>query len=220
MAGGNSNHLKTFIQLRGGIAIHNPMSDPMVPGGAYGTLGFVGTSNGADRWLVSCYHVLCRKNENFPVGVSEPIFHPVSQFQPAPIATVSADRASRELDCAAALVFNPSLLIGQILGIGQLMPPVAPMLGMRVLKSGAETGVTEGFIVKIAGDDVEIAPFGFGTDYELSEGGDSGALWIDASTHAPVALHYRGSDRGTPERAYGKAIQSVLNRLGLSVVIE
>jgi hypothetical protein len=221
MPGGNSNHIRTYARLRGGIAIHNPNADASVPGGAYGTLGFIGTSDGADRWLVSCYHVLCRKNADFPPGAIEPIFHPVSQFEPAPVAVVSDARANRQLDCAAALLLIPGMALGQILGIGKLADPSAPAVGMRVIKSGAETGVTEGLIVKIVGDEVEIAPLGYTvkpTEYELSEGGDSGSLWIDAATSAPVAMHYRGSDRDTPERAFAKAILPVLNTLQLRVV--
>src|SRR6266404_2485084 len=180
MPGGNSNHIRTYSLLRGGIAIHNPNSDPDVPGGAYGTVGFIATSNGADRWLVSCYHVLCRKNADFPPGTTEPIYHPFSQLQPATVATVSADRANRGLDCAAAQVLGQGLAIGQILGIGTLAAPVPPVVGMRVIKSGAETGVTEGHIVKLVDTEVEIAPLGLPKEYELSEGGDSGSLWIDA----------------------------------------
>jgi hypothetical protein len=218
MPGGNANHIRIYAQLRGGIAIHNPNADPSVPGGAYGTLGFIATADGADRWLVSCYHVLCRKNADFPPGVVEPVFHPVSQFQPAPVALVAGDRANRQLDCAAAFLLSPGMAFGQILGIGRLSDPAGPALGMRVIKSGAETGVTEGCIVKIVGDEVEIAPLGYPSQYELSEGGDSGSLWIDAATYAPIAMHYRGSDRGTPERAFAKCILPVLNALQLRIV--
>jgi hypothetical protein len=217
MAGGNTNHTRLFSTLRGGIAVHNPNSDANVPGGAYGTLGFIATSNGTDRWIVSCYHVLCRKGDEMPAGVVEPIFHPFSQLQPSPVATVSNDRASRDLDCAAASIVS-GRAVGEILGIGTLAPASDPALGMRVIKSGAETGVTEGRIVNLTNTEVEISPLGLPDDYELSEGGDSGSLWIDAATLSPVALHYKGSDRGTPERAFGKPIKVVLEALRLRIL--
>jgi hypothetical protein len=111
------------------------------------------------------------------------------------------------------------MAMGEILGIGKLSQPVVPTIGMRVLKSGAETGVTEGRIIKVTAEEVEIAPPGMLPGYELSEGGDSGSIWVDAATNSPVALHFKGSDRGTPERAYGRPIQAVLDALGVQVVI-
>ncbi len=149
MSGGNSNHILAYSALRGGIAIHNPLSDPNVPGGAYGTLGFIGTSDGSDRWGVSCYHVLCRKNGILGDDTIEPIYHPVSQLRPAPVAVVSGKRASATLDCAAARVNDGVASHGQILGIGRLAAVSNPQLGKRVVKAGAETGVTEGVIVNI-----------------------------------------------------------------------
>lgn len=142
MPGGNSNYIRAFTALRGGIAVHNPLCDPSTPGGSYGTIGLIATSDGEDRWIVSCYHVLCRKGENFPAGRTEPVYHPVSQLQPTPIAYVSDAKANRELDCAAAKIIASSQAVGDILGIGKLAAPADPAIEMRVLKSGAETGVT------------------------------------------------------------------------------
>jgi len=222
MVGGNGNHIRTFLSLRGGIAIHNPNSDPAVPGGAYGTLGLLATADGADRWIISCYHVLCRKRADFPAATIEPVFHPFSVLRLAPVATVAGERANRELDCAAAQLLDPAAAVNEILGIGKIIAaPAEPTLGMRVLKSGAETGVTEGRIVKISANEFEIAPLGYTRnegEYELSEGGDSGAVWVDSSTHAPVGLHCRGSDRGTAERAFAKPFGDVLQALGLRLI--
>ena len=154
MFGGNNNHTRTFALLRGGLAIHNPLSDSSVAGGAYGTIGFIGTSDGEDRWVVSCYHVLCRKGEDFPKGANEPIFHPVSQIRPSPVGFVTDERVDRALDCAAARVINPALSIGQLLGAPLLEGPIEAQVGMRVIKSGAETGVTEGRITRVVSDQI------------------------------------------------------------------
>jgi hypothetical protein len=216
MFGGNTNHILPYSALRGGISVHNPLADTSCPGGSNGTLGFVGTSDGKDRWIVSCYHVLCRMTGAFPNSSSEAIYHPFSQIKPTPVATVTDARADQNLDCAAALVHDGVPVQSDVLGIGRLADPTDPQLGRRVIKAGAETGVTEGVIVRILTDDVEIAPvFSASANYLLSAGGDSGALWVDASTYEPVALHYRGSD--SPRRAFARKLLPVLAALRLSI---
>lgn len=213
MSAAISNHTLMYAPVRGGVAIQNPAI------GNFGTAGFVATSDGNDRWIVSCYHVLCRASGEMPQNSPEPIFYPFDLARRNPIGLASTDRADKELDCAAALV--PSrLALGQILGIGRLAAPAQPAVGMRVLKSGAVTGVTEGFILKVTETEIEVAPFGMPERYELTEEGDSGALWVDADTHAPVALHFRGSRPQTPERAFARPIQNVLDTLKLQLFIE
>lgn len=217
MAGGNANHLRRFRALRGGTAIHNPSSDPAVPGGAYGTLGFIATGDGTDRWAVSCYHVLARKGADFPAGASEPIFHPYRLFDGTPIAVMTDEKLDRVLDCAAARILHPEACTSELLGLGALAAPSEPSVGMRVLKSGAETGVTEGRVIRVAGDEFEIAAVGMPDEFDLSEGGDSGSLWVDAETLSPVGLHFRGNERGTAERAFARKINVVLAVLGLKM---
>jgi hypothetical protein len=151
-----------------------------------------------------------------PDKAIEPIYHPFSQLQPAPIATITTQRSDSVLDCAAALVHDGVPSQAEILGIGRLAPPAEPVLGRRVLKAGAETGVTEGVIVNVFSDEIEIAPvFSASSNYLVSAGGDSGALWVDATSYEPLALHYRGSDRGFPQRAFGHKIQLILDTLKL-----
>lgn len=203
---------RVYRPLRGGIAIQNPVVKNL------GTLGCVATSDGADRWIVSCYHVLCRLNGVFPPGATEPICQPYDIRDPNPVAFISDARIDAILDCAAALVPNGAA-IGEILGISKLSAPIPAITGMRVIKSGAETGITEGRVVSVAGNEVEIAPLGLPADYDLSEGGDSGAIWIDAASNAPIALHYKGSEWGTPTRAFGKSMTAVLNQLNLRLLV-
>jgi hypothetical protein len=212
MASGIFNHTLMYEPLRGGVAVQNPVV------GNYGTCGCIATSDGADRWIVSCYHVLCRLNGDMPQGAEEPIFYPLDLSRLNPLAMASMQRANRAMDWAAALVLGPAL--GEILGIGRLSPPAAPILGMRVIKSGAETGVTEGRILRVTQSEVEIGPPGILPQYQLSEGGDSGAVWVDAATLAPVALHFKGSDWGTPERAFARPLQMVLDDLGLTLIVD
>lgn len=72
-----------------------------------------------------------------------------------------------------------------ILGIGTPTAPIPPATGMRVIKSGRSTEITEGIISSVTGGKVEITlrP-GYPDAYALSEPGDSGAVWLDRSTLA------------------------------------
>jgi hypothetical protein len=86
---------------------------------------------------------------------------------------------------------------------------------MRVIKSGVATGITEGTVRTIIGTDVVIEiPPPFPAEYDLSEQGDSGALWVTRDTRAPVALHRSGNDTGQ-ERATATPISAVLQTLNL-----
>lgn len=207
-----SNSWLTFPVLRGGVRVHNPKSTPT--GGTLGTLGFIGVDSSGQRWLVSCYHVLCRMTGAFPAGATEFIYHPDSLSSTLPIAIQTDAKIDEALDCAAARLIGSSE--PQIHAIGKLNKPVDPVIGMRVIKSGASTGVTEGHIVGITGD-IEIAPIAHVDKYDLSEGGDSGALWVDADTMSPVALHYLGSEGSGAERAFAKPIKAILASLQLEI---
>ena len=101
-----------------------------------------------------------------------------------------------------------------------LTPAVCPtvkVIRFR-LSSGSETGVTQGVISAVIGDKVTIdqAP-GFPRDYDLSQMGDSGALWVERTKFAPVALHTAGNNAGR-EQAFGVALPAVLAALGLRLL--
>src|SRR6185295_9986392 len=105
-----------------------------------------------------------------------------------------------------------------VLELPPLAAPTAPVVGMHVVKSGSETGVTQGVISAVIGDKVTIdqAP-GFPRDYDLSQMGDSGALWVERTKFAPVALHTAGNNAGR-EQAFGVALPAVLATLGLRLL--
>lgn len=165
---------------------------------------------------MSCYHVFCRTDDSpFPDG--EPIYQPIDGEPDALVARVAADHADPVLDCAAARVVDGVATVLEIFGLGKTSVPIDPAVGMRVVKSGVATGITEGVIRGIAGDRVTIAvPDGFPSQYELTHGGDSGALWLERDTRAPVALHTRGNDTGE-ELAFGAPILRVLSSLRISL---
>jgi hypothetical protein len=203
----------SYRPLRGGVAIANPenASEP-------GTLGLIATSDGDDRWIVSCYHVLARSGGGgFAAG--EPIFQPYRSPVSQPVAETVTGRADPGIDCMAARVFLGVETTSEIVGLGPLQAPIEPVRGMRVLKSGIETGVTEGVVRSVDGDRVVIAvPPGFPERYDLSGRGDSGAVWVLRESGAPVALHIAGNDTGQ-EIAFGRRMTRVLEVLGLLAVL-
>jgi len=176
------NHRLPFRPLRGGIEIFNPVVNEV------GTLGFVamGAAGGTRRWLVSCYHVLVGGPNCRPVP-GETVLQ--SATDPNPVAHVDADRTDPDLDCAAAIIEPAAGWVAEILGLGPLGTPAAPVPGMRIIKSGATTGITEGIVESVNGDDLIIAHTpGFDPNYDLALDGDSGSLWLTRDGLSPVAL--------------------------------
>jgi hypothetical protein len=212
MPANNLNTVLAYRPLKAGIAVQNPVVRQI------GTIGLIATADGNDRWIVSCYHVLCRFNGVFPAGGREPIFQPFETDDTNPVAEIDGSRADRQLDCAAALIGDVPT-VSQIFGIGQLSQPSDAVVGMRVIKCGADTGVTEGSVAKISNGSVEILATGSSPDYQLSGPGDSGAAWVDANTGAPVALHTGGSAFEPGKRALAVPMVTVLRALGLNALI-
>lgn len=204
-----SNHHLRYRPLRAGIGIWNPLfREP-------GTLGCFGDDVAGDRWLISCYHVLCRNNAA-PFAPGEPIHQPTVSSVLATVANLDTAKANRTDDYAAAKLVPGIASTSEILSIGTVSPAVSPAVGMQVLKSGATTGVTEGRITAMMGNLIAIEPDpSFPSDYHLCDGGDSGAVWIQKQTGAAVGLHL-GSPR--PGEARAIAMTAVLTGLGLTLV--
>lgn len=197
------NHQLLYRPLRGGIRIYNPaVNEP-------GTLGFIATADGRDRWIVSCHHVLCGGPS------SEAIYQPIDEPENI-VAFTDPARSRADLDCAAARVADAVDAVPELLGIGTPTLPAAPEEGMLVIKSGAATGVTEGVITEVRAGRVEIEPAGLPEEYQLSDAGDSGALWVVKGSLAPVALHQGGSARPRCF-AYGIPVLDVLRELKLAM---
>jgi hypothetical protein len=209
----NQNHLLAFRPLKGGIAVQNPVVQQI------GTIGLIGTSDGNDRWIVSCYHVLCRMNAAYPIGMQEPIFQPYQDDDQLPVAMVDVTRSNEDLDCAAAQIVATASL-SEIFGVGHLRPPEEPVVGMRVLKSGADTGITEGRITSLVNDVVQVDATGMSPEYRLNGPGDSGAVWVNAANNAPVALHQRGDPFNIGTRGFAMPIRKILAALGLEGCVD
>lgn len=175
-----ANHLHPFRPLVAGAGILNPVS------GFPGTLGFLAVHAASlQQYLVSARHVL--------IGAASVDGEPVFQSRPADgaVAAVELARSDVGLDCAAAALAPGVGADDGVLGIGRVGPPLVPVVGMRVLKSGMSTGVTEGVVGSVQNQTVRIdLPPGFPATYQLSGPGDSGALWVERDTRRAVALHH------------------------------
>jgi hypothetical protein len=198
-----ANHRCAFRPLRGGTLIFQP--DSMEAG----TLGIVLTSDGVDRWLLTCHHVLARKDHTFVA--TDSVLQPDAGA--GAIASMAAAVGDALLDCVAVPVLLPSS--DEVMGIGRPAPVKPPAVGMRVVKSGWKTGISEGRIRQVNGTEVviELLP-GFPADYLLAGAGDSGAVWFESGTLAPIALHKRESAVG-PHLAFATEFGAVLGAVGL-----
>lgn len=205
-----ANYLQKYTTIRGGIEI-------APPDGRRGTLGMLLTSDGADRWLVSCCHVL---------GVGTPpvvtpgrrICQPAFAEESTPIAATNGARTSGNLDCAAGRLLDSLPYLDEILGIGRVGQPIDAVVGMRLVKAGAGTGVTEGWVddIDANGEIIIRLPPDVPKTCKLSHEGDSGAVWVSLYDRRPVALHREGNVDGVPF-AIGIPFAEVCRRLGLRV---
>ena len=180
-----ATHDGQFRPLLGGIGVYNPQS-----GAGMGTLSVVLTDDQGARFVLSCYHVLCRKGAQ-AAPPPETIYQPLDPFG---IARSVPGMSDSGLDSALAKInADVGFLRRSILGIGLLGDPVVPVVGMAVIKSGYETGVTEGVITQVSTDKVEVGvPSGFSSNYILNAAGDSGAVWVTKDGAQPVAMHTGG----------------------------
>ncbi len=174
-----------------------------------GTIGAVVIDRATgDSLVLSNHHVFVRSRANGARGdwVTQPGTTAVGDR----IARVL--RSNRELDCAVAQLGNQREASRGIVGIpGGVTGVVPPAIGMRVIKSGAKTGRTEGVIDGVGTHELSIVPASSGG--ELTKKGDSGALWLEASSHAAVGLHFAGEKPGQREQASAKHMTKVAETL-------
>jgi hypothetical protein len=203
-----------FRPVRPGSRILNPQC------GTPGTLGVLAFDSQHRTWVVSCRHVLLRPSE---IG-DEELVGPEAIYQPGPeaadghIADSDVTRQSRELDCAAAILCPDVVFDPRLLGLDASPgAPIAARSGMRVLKSGAQTGVTRGVVRSLQGDTIRIVLSNSEpANTVLSRAGDSGAVWLEEDTLSPVGLHRRGNAFGA-QFALASPMDEVLAVLGLRI---
>lgn len=179
-----------------------------------GTLGLIAKDAAGAAWMVSCYHVLCEVDLKAYVK-DEAIFQPAAVVAGNQIAVTRKAKADAVLDCAAAQVQAGIKVSNEVLGIGAIPGVAAAVVGMRVIKSGGESGITEGIVSAVDGKAITIEIIdGYPDDYELSDRGDSGSAWLELGTHKAVGLH----NSGNVGEATAAPMQSVLDSLGLKLI--
>lgn len=201
-----------YRPLVSGVRIVNEIT------GIPGTLGCIGVDVAGNTWIVSADHVLGRPRQSPDVaGNDEPIFQSTLALGGGIVARTRTGKMNRALDFAAAIIVpnidvSPSVL--------ELVDPLQrtadAVVGMRVVKSGAETGVTIGIVSEMTDSLITIvSPPIVPDDYVLSDRGDSGAIWLDAATGRAIGMHFSGRNGDT---AYARPLAVVLGALELRLL--
>ncbi len=147
---------------------------------------------------------------------------------------------SNVVDCAVAEILPDieffagwtEALPGVVMGVREL---TVDDLERPVKKAGRTTGVTEGRITSVDLDRLrvnmgsrtspKIAQFSdqievTGVDgADFSTSGDSGSLIVDTTGRAVALLFAGGTDRDGIDRTYANRIETVLSKLGVSLVL-
>jgi endonuclease G len=146
------------------------------------------------------------------------------------VATLAGNAMAQGLDAAVATLTDTRALVNSQLYLGPVTGVARPQIGMRLTKSGRRTGVTDGIITGVDGltklqygnqtrlirGVMRIEPTTSGA--RVSDRGDSGAWWLDDTTHAVVGLHFAGKTR--PDVGLAMDMQLVLDALEVDIVTE
>jgi hypothetical protein len=215
----------------------DPLSVPLTPGdrarayrplvsgarimnaitGSPGTLGCIALDDQDNPWIVSCYHVLGRSRHFVSiVGNDEPILQATADVGGGVVARTRTTKMNSALDYGAAIVVPEIDVSASVLELDKLQRIADAEVGMRVVKSGAATGVTIGVVAEVTPVLIKIEkPADSPSDYVLSDHGDSGAMWLDAQTGNAVGLHFTRQDHAI---AYARPLRNVLGDLGLRLL--
>lgn len=157
--------------------------------------------------------------------VGEPIYQP-GRFDGGTAADTVAvlERAllDRHVDAAVARLTGARAYSPTIHGLGPLTGVAEPRLGMRLRKSGRSSGLTRGRVDGVSlstnidwgserhyfEDQIHIVPLDpwpKGPYDDVSEGGDSGAVWVDEDSGRAVGLHFAGDTGGVTENEHALA---------------
>ncbi len=117
---------------------------------------------------------------------------------------------ANQVDGALARPVSPDVVGSDILEIGSVTGDREPELGMGVKKSGRTTGLTTG-TVQLLDASVQVGYGGGRTALftnqilttNMSQGGDSGSLLVDAEGNKAVGLLFAGSDQVTIHNPIG-----------------
>jgi len=197
-----------YRPLVSGIRITNEVTDNP------GTLGCIGLDAQDQPWIVSCYHVIGRGRQPTSAPASgEAILQSTVALGGGIVARTRLEKMNSLLDIAAAIIVPDVGVSSSVLELNDIQQIIPAVEGMRVVKSGAETGVTIGVVSDVTDELITVvSPPDAADDYVISDRGDSGAIWLDADTGHAVGLHFSGVNS---QKAYARPLAKVLGALGL-----
>lgn len=201
-----------FDTLRPGISV----------GGRVATTGTIGAfvRHDGQPAILSNWHILRRARIRRRGRYD--IFQPGRLFQGTRVRNIVGRVTdwSKGLDCAVATLndsrgFDTATRLSAFV----LTEVRDPKEGDILEKVGARTGLTRGRVVDVKGVNVRIHPLKGKEDEEVSDGGDSGALWYFPDTGCGAVLHTYGEKRnGHEEYAAGRLLSAVQRRLGFTLL--
>jgi hypothetical protein len=206
-----------------------------------GTLGLLVQDSSGTTFALSNWHVLCGSPE---AAAGDDICQPgpfdLGSNPARPVARLERwIRLSEQYDAALARLLPGMRFSEQLFGIAA-QPSVVetPVLGQKVYKTGAVSGVTHGVIDGIGGS-YRLDYTGYGDGPEWMEGfrvvqdptspsqvlsleGDSGSLWVDSAENKAIGLHFAGEDEISPlnELALAHPIRDVLARFAVTMATQ
>ena len=215
--------------LIGGISVGHPNVSA-------GTLGaIVWDRTDCQVSMLSNWHVLCGSTT---CTAGDPIYQPgVFDGGTAAdeVAKLKRFQLNNHMDAALAGLTGARPYVRDLLKLDPITGIDTPRLGMKVVKSGRTTGVTEGIIdgvnlaltlnygggvVQAFTDQIHIVPRPPWptVDYEVSKGGDSGSVWVNEANNKAVGLHFAGETSASPadEHAIANRMVEVADELKFS----
>ncbi len=196
------------------------------PNSAFGTLGAIVERENV-RYLLSCWHVLALSS-NTPRGGR--ILQPDPDIK---IAEYEEHAMNLGLDAAIAkLTTTQHVISTQYISGATITRSRAVKKGDILVKVGAKTGKTR---AKVDGlnftysmafgakrqliDCFRLVPIPNDGFKEISDGGDSGALWYDPNTLEGVGLNIAGEDdQNTSDYALACPLSNILSGLNVTLV--
>ncbi len=202
-------------------------------GSPYATAGTLGAkvydAVTREEMILSNWHVLAGSPQAQP---GDPIWQPgrIDGGQPADSIATLVRSVLGPFDAAVGKLSGARPVQEKTLEGRPVTGITEPRLGMRVWKSGRTTGLTEGFIDGImmtvslnygaAGARqlqkvLRVVPRPDAGPVEVSQGGDSGAIWVEETSGLAVGLHFAGEAEDAPEYALANDITAVAAHLDI-----
>ena len=209
--------------MRGGISVSNAYQN------TYGTLGGLVKDRDTGREMIlSNWHVLAG---DWGALSGWPIRQPGRLDRGShadTVATLTRHAMSSGLDAAVAELNGSRQLINDQYELGPVRGVGRSQQGMNVIKSGRQTGVTFGRITTGLPGTYPMRYFGvtrlihnvtrvdLRRGIQVSDGGDSGSLWLEEESRDAIGLHFAGSN--FPEYALAIDLQPILDALNVDLV--